>query len=113
MRNQLEEFLKWHTTWANLICHFATAIFQIAYILFFFKTWSCWWLLALVITPWITDGLGHVLEGNLYAVAEQSKRNKTTNAANVNWFDSFMCKLLALPYAMYKDYKKKNLPPKG
>ncbi len=56
--------------------------------------------------PWITDGIGHLCEGNFKEVWEESKRVDSSNALNVNPLENFILKLIALPYAII--YKLRN-----
>jgi len=95
-------FYKWHGTWLNLAWHFATSVAQITFVLLFFKSWNLLYLVSVPLIPWLTDGIGHLCEGNFKEVMKESKENGGTNAVNVNGWTNFILRLIALPYALYK-----------
>jgi len=92
-----EEFKIYHNTFLNLAFHFATSVSQIAFALLFLKTYSFWYLLFIPIIPYLTDGIGHILEGNFFEVLLISKLKKSTNSSGASGFKNFIYRLIALP----------------
>ena len=92
-----QEFRIYHTTFLNLAFHFGTSICQICLVYSFFETYSFWYLVFVPIIPYLTDGIGHILEGNFFEVLLVSKFKKSTNSAGVNGFQNFIYRLMALP----------------
>ena len=100
-----DEFKKYHNTFLNIIFHLLTVYLQIVSIVFFFYTLRPSFLLITIAIPFVTDGIGHLLERNFGEVVELSKKNKSTNSSGANGLYNMLYKILA--FVDYFKLKKK------
>lgn len=89
------EFKKYHNTFLNITFHLLTVYLQIVSLVFFFHTLRPSFILITIAIPFVTDGIGHLLERNFGEVVELSKKNKSSNSAGVNAFYNTIYKMLA------------------
>ena len=57
-------------------------------------TFNFYYILAIILIPYITDGIGHKLEKNFAIVLLMSKMFKATNSAGVNGFYNFLYRIM-------------------
>ena len=88
-------FKKYHTTALNLMVHFLTSVLQIFFVICFTHTLNLLWVVLVFIIPYITDGIGHIFEGNFKKVLSVSKEKKRSNSAGVSGFDNFLYRIIA------------------
>jgi len=89
-----DEFKKYHNSFLNILFHLLTIYIQIICFVFFLVTFRPSFILVIVGVPFITDGIGHLLERNFGEVVELSKKNKSTNSSGVNGFYNFAYKIM-------------------
>ena len=89
-----KDFKIWHTTKLNILFHFITSILQIYFSYLFIAEFNFLYIFLIILIPYITDGIGHKLEGNFDVVLIMSKLNKSTNSAGVNGFYNFLYRLM-------------------
>ncbi len=99
------EFKKYHNSFFNILFHLLTIYIQIVCTVFFFVTWRPSFILIVVGIPFITDGIGHLIEKNFGEVVELSKKNKSSNSAGVNAFYNFCYKIMVFIEYWKKDNK--------
>ena len=100
MLEKFAAFQEYHTTIPNLIMHFLSSVLQMGFVVAFLIYWNPLFILALAITPFITDGIGHLLEGNFQEVLIKNSEEGALNVADANPFLNFAFKLIALPIAI-------------
>lgn len=88
------DFKIWHTSKLNILFHFITSILQIYFSYLFITEFNFLYLLLIISIPYITDGIGHKLEGNFAIVLIMSKMYKSTNSAGVNGFYNFLYRIM-------------------
>ena len=88
------DFKVWHTNKWNIFFHFLTSKLQFSFFILFFMDYNFYYLLAILLIPYITDGIGHLIEKNFRIVLIMSKFNKSTNSAGVNGFYNFLYKIM-------------------
>ena len=59
----------------------------------------------MILIPYLTDGIGHLIEKNFRIVLIMSKFNKSTNSAGVNGFYNFLYKIMLGCESSYKTLK--------
>lgn len=89
-----ENFKVWHNSKLNILFHFLTSILQIYFVYLFIINFNFLYLLAVVIIPYITDGIGHLIEKNLGMVLLVSKMSKSPNSAGVNGVYNFLYRIM-------------------
>lgn len=89
-----ENFKIWHTTPLNIFFHFLTSLFQIYFTYMFIMDFDIIFLFGVLLIPYITDGIGHLLEKNFQVVLIMSKFKKSTNSAGVNGFYNFLYRIM-------------------
>lgn len=89
-----ERFKKVHNSIINIWFHLLTSILQIIFTYELIETMNPMYFLMIIGIPFITDGIGHLLQGNFFYVVLESKKNNNTNSANVNGFYNFLYKIM-------------------
>jgi hypothetical protein len=97
-----ESFKVFHNTKMNILFHFLTSVLQIIFSIYFLLTFNFTYILAVIITPYITDGIGHKLEQNFGVVLLFSKVFKSTNSAGVNGFYNFLYRIMLFKEKFFK-----------
>jgi hypothetical protein len=95
-------FKNWHTTKWNIFFHFLTSIIQFYFFYLFLFTFNFYYILGMILIPYITDGIGHLCEKNLRIVLIMSKLTKSSNSAGINPFFNFLYKIIL---GLEKTYK--------
>ena len=88
------DFKMWHTTKWNIAIHFLTSTLQLSFFILFFMDYNFYYLLAILLIPYLTDGIGHLIEKNFRIVLLVSKFNGSTNSAGVNGFYNFLYRIM-------------------
>jgi len=88
------DFKIWHTSKLNIFFHFLTSMLQIYFSYLFITEFNFLYILLIISIPYITDGIGHKLEGNFAIVLIMSKMYKSTNSAGVNGFYNFLYRIM-------------------
>jgi len=88
------DFKVWHTNKWNIFFHFLTAKLQFSFFVLFFMDFNFYYILSIILIPYITDGIGHLIEKNFRVVLIMSKFFKSTNSAGVNGIYNFMYKVM-------------------
>jgi hypothetical protein len=101
-----KNFKEWHTTKWNIFFHFLTAKFQFSFFCMFLYTFNFYYILAMILIPYITDGIGHLCEKNFRIVLIMSKLQKSTNSAGVNSLYNFLYKIMLGCETSFKISKK-------
>ena len=89
-----QNFKVWHKHKLNIIFHFLTSLLQIYFVYLFIVNFNPLYLLGVVIIPYITDGIGHLIEKNFGMVLLISKMFKTTNSAGLNGVYNFLYRIM-------------------
>lgn len=89
-----ENFKVWHKHKLNILFHFLTSLLQIYFVYLFIVNFNLLYLLGVVIIPYITDGIGHLIERNFGMVLLVSKMFKSTNSAGVNGIYNFLYRIM-------------------
>ena len=89
-----QNFKVWHKHKLNILFHFLTSILQIYFVFLFIINFNPLYLLGVVIIPYITDGIGHLIEKNFGMVLLISKMFKSTNSAGVNGVYNFLYRIM-------------------
>tara|TARA_R100000908_G_C3708451_1_gene116034 strand:+ start:551 stop:871 length:321 start_codon:yes stop_codon:yes gene_type:complete len=89
-----QNFKVWHKHKLNILFHFLTSILQIYFVFLFIVNFNPLYLLGVVIIPYITDGIGHLIEKNFGMVLLISKMFKSTNSAGVNGVYNFLYRIM-------------------
>ena len=78
--------------------HFFTVLIQLYFVYFIFTNEfsfnSFLYIILFFIIPFITDGIGHIIEKNFGLVLIASKLKKSTNSAGANYFENFLFKII-------------------
>ena len=98
MLEQFARFQEHHTTIPNLVMHFLTSVLQLVGCIWFVFSPKPLILVGVFAIPWVTDGIGHMLEGNFKEVWDKCEEG--TNAAGLNPLTNWAFKLIALPIAL-------------
>ena len=88
------DFKVWHTKKWNIFFHLLTSLLQITFFVSFFIDYNFYYILWMILIPYLTDGIGHLTEKNFRIVLILSKFKKSTNSAGVNAFYNFLYKLM-------------------
>ena len=88
------DFKVWHTNKWNIFFHFLTAKLQFSFFVLFFMDFNFYYILSIILIPYITDGIGHLIEKNFRIVLLVSKFNGSTNSAGVNGFYNFLYRII-------------------
>tara|TARA_R100001463_G_scaffold6007_2_gene19990 strand:+ start:436 stop:765 length:330 start_codon:yes stop_codon:yes gene_type:complete len=88
------DFKVWHTNKWNIFCHFITSKIQLMFFILFFTNYNFYYLLGILLIPYLTDGIGHLIEKNFRIVLLVSKFNGSTNSAGVNGFYNFLYRIM-------------------
>ena len=88
------DFKIWHTGKLNILFHFITSLLQIYFSYLFITEFNFLYIFLIILIPYITDGIGHLIEGNFGIVLLMSKMFKATNSAGVNAFWNFLYRLM-------------------
>ena len=97
-----ENFKVWHNTKLNIIFHFITSLLQIYFSYLFITEFNFLYLFSIIIIPYITDAIGHLLEKNFGVVLLMSKIFKSTNSAGVNGFYNFLYRIMLFKEKFFK-----------
>ena len=89
-----KDFKVWHTNKWNIFFHFLTSLLQFSFLVLFFVDYNFYYLLSMILIPYLTDGIGHLIEKNFRVVLIMSKFKKSTNSAGVNGFYNFLYKIM-------------------
>tara|TARA_R100000808_G_C2082927_1_gene106167 strand:+ start:273 stop:632 length:360 start_codon:yes stop_codon:yes gene_type:complete len=89
-----KNFKNFHNNYLNIIFHFFTSVLQIYWSYLFVMEFNFLYLLFVILIPYLTDGIGHLIEKNFTIVLMMSKLEKSTNSAGVNGFYNFLYKIL-------------------
>jgi len=89
-----ENFKVWHKHKLNILFHFITSLLQIYFVYLFIVNFNLLYLLGVVIIPYITDAIGHLIEKNFGMVLLVSKMAKSTNSAGVNGVYNFLYRIM-------------------
>jgi len=89
-----KQFKVFHNTKWNIFFHFLTSLIQIYFGWEFLITFNFWYILGIILIPYITDGIGHKLEKNFTVVLLFSKVYGSTNSAGVNGFYNFLYRIM-------------------
>ena len=100
-----KDFKVWHTNKWNIYFHFLTSKLQFSFFLLFFLDFNFYYILAMILIPYLTDGIGHLIEKNFRIVLIMSKFKKSTNSAGVNGFYNFLYKIMLGCESSYKTIK--------
>ncbi len=100
MLEKFAAFQEYHNSFPNLVFHFLSSVLQIAFAITFVIEWNPIYIVCLAVVPFITDAVGHLLEGNFSEVMEKNSEAKALNVADANPFLNFLFKLIALPIAI-------------
>jgi len=98
MKNEFKKGYKnfkiWHNTKLNILFHFLTSLLQIYFSYLLITELNFLYLFLIILIPYITDGIGHLLEGNFSVVIIMSKIFKSSNSAGVNGFYNFLYRIM-------------------
>lgn len=97
-----QQFKVFHNTKWNIIFHLLTSVLQISFGVAFVMTFNFWYILGIILIPYITDGIGHKLEKNLTIVLLMSKVARSTNSAGVNGFYNFLYRIMLFHEKFFK-----------
>lgn len=100
-----KDFKVWHTNKWNIFFHFLTAKLQFSFFVLFFMDFNFYYILSIILIPYITDGIGHLIEKNFRVVLIMSKFFKSTNSAGVNAIYNFMYKVMLGVETSFKTLK--------
>ena len=92
----------WHTNKSNIAIHFLTSKLQFSFFILFFMDYNFYYLLAILLIPYLTDGIGHLIEKNFRIVLLVSKFNGSTNSAGVNGFYNFLYRIMLFHEKFFK-----------
>ena len=99
------DFKVWHTNKWNIFFHVLTAKLQFSFFVLFFIDYNFYYLLWMILIPYLTDGIGHLIEKNFRIVLLMSKFNKSTNSAGVNGIYNFLYKIMLGVETTFKTLK--------
>ena len=103
-----EKFKVWHTHKLNISFHLLTSLLQVYFVYLCIKNHNPLYLLAVIIIPYITDGVGHLIEKNFGLVLLVSKMSKSTNSAGVSGFYNFLYRIMCFKDKFIKCNHKQN-----
>ena len=89
-----ETFKVWHNHKLNILFHFLTSLIQIYFFYLFIIHFNLLYVLGVIAIPYITDGIGHLIEKNFAMVLLATKMTKKTNSAGVNGFYNFLYRIM-------------------
>tara|TARA_R110002074_G_scaffold45138_9_gene117209 strand:+ start:2690 stop:3025 length:336 start_codon:yes stop_codon:yes gene_type:complete len=89
-----KDFKVWHTHKMNITFHFLTSIIQLYFLYLFIINFNPLYILGVLLIPFITDSIGHLIEKNFGMVLLLSKMSKSTNSAGVNGFYNFCYRIM-------------------
>ena len=87
-------FKEWHTYKLNIIFHFLTSLLQMYFVYLCVKNYNPSYLLAVIIIPYITDTIGHLIEKNLGLSVLVNKMTKSKNSPMVSGFYNFLYRIM-------------------
>jgi len=101
-----KNFKMWHTNKWNIFFHVLTAKLQFSFFVLFFLDYNFYYILSMILIPYLTDGIGHLIEKNFRIVLIMSKFKRSTNSAGVNSIYNFLYKIMLGIETIFKILKK-------
>ena len=110
MKKKYNLFKLYHTGFLNAFFHFFSAFCQLYAIVFLVLNFSVGnFILCLgvvIFAPFIFDGVGHYLGGNLKEILTLNINNKTLNVLNINPVENMIFKIVNFVECIYSLIKK-------
>ena len=100
------DFKMFHKNTWNILFHFLTSFLQIHFFIIFCFSFNFYYILWMILIPYLTDGIGHLIEKNFRIVLIMSKFKKSTNSSGVNGFYNFLYKIMMFFELIYRSLKK-------